>query len=117
MKLPIILNENSDLLLFSSEEELTSYIEPIDVKNNEYVAYDANGKLLSLLVEAQEYKGRLFGKKTREIVKISSSSNIQKPSELKSSIEEYLINVNVLDKSEALTLSELIFKLKEFLRV
>lgn len=56
MKPPYFLNESprpdlrGDLSLFESENELLSYVEPVDVENGEYFAFDAEGRLLSLTV-------------------------------------------------------------------
>jgi hypothetical protein len=57
MKPPYFLNESSrpdlrgDLNLFETEDALLSYVEPIDVENGEYFAFDAEGRLLSLTVD------------------------------------------------------------------
>jgi hypothetical protein len=60
MKPPYFLNESSrvdlrgDLNLFETESALLSYVEPIDVENGEYFAFDADGHLLSLSVDGGE---------------------------------------------------------------
>jgi len=54
MKLPIIINEHGDVSAYRSLEDACSYMEVIDVRNNEYVAYDADGYLLNLKI-ATEY--------------------------------------------------------------
>jgi len=48
MKFPLIIDEHGDVSLYWSLEELKSDIEPIDIENGEYVAYDADGKNLRL---------------------------------------------------------------------
>ena len=48
MKPPIIVYEPGDASIFQSVRSAESYLEPIDVKKNEYVAYDSEGRLLSL---------------------------------------------------------------------
>lgn len=49
MKAPIVLDENGDVSLFATVEEAARYMEPIDVRNNEYVAYDSEGYRLKLV--------------------------------------------------------------------
>ncbi|MGH9943949.1 MAG: hypothetical protein ACRD9R_16515 [Pyrinomonadaceae bacterium] len=48
MKPPIIVYENGDVSIFASVEDVKIDLEPIDVENNIYVAYDSEGRLLSL---------------------------------------------------------------------
>lgn len=49
MKPPIIIDEHGDISFFKSIEDAVQYIEPIDVLNNEYIAYDSLGFLLDLI--------------------------------------------------------------------
>jgi hypothetical protein len=49
MKLPIIVVESGDILFFTSLIIAERYLEPIDVRNNEYTAYDSEGRLLCLI--------------------------------------------------------------------
>ncbi len=51
MKLPLIVNEHGSIDFFRSAEQMTSYLEAIDVKNDEYVVYDSEGRLVELGVE------------------------------------------------------------------
>jgi hypothetical protein len=55
MKAPVILSNYGDVLIFDSIEKAERYIEPIDVTNNEYIAYDSEGRLLRL-VEQSRYR-------------------------------------------------------------
>jgi hypothetical protein len=48
MKVPIIAVESGDILFFRSLSIAERYLEPIDVRNNEYIAYDSEGRLLCL---------------------------------------------------------------------
>lgn len=50
----VILDESGNVLFFETDERLARYIEPIDVKNGEYVAYDGSGALLELYVSWAE---------------------------------------------------------------
>ena len=58
MKSPIIVDENGDISFYSSNEQAQSYLEPVDVKANEYVGYDADGVLLSITAD-DEYSVRI----------------------------------------------------------
>jgi hypothetical protein len=49
MRPPIILDEHGDISLFPSVETAARYVEPIDVRNGEYIAYDSSGFLLKLV--------------------------------------------------------------------
>lgn len=54
MKSPIVINEShtidlpGDMTFFESVADLEGYVEPIDVENEEYFAFDAEGRLLRL---------------------------------------------------------------------
>jgi hypothetical protein len=50
MKLPIVVVEPGDILFFRSLSIAERYLEPIDIRNNEYVAYDSEGRLLLLVL-------------------------------------------------------------------
>lgn len=49
MRPPIVIDENGDISFFSSVEAAARKIEPIDVRNNEYVGYDSKGFILRLV--------------------------------------------------------------------
>jgi len=48
MRPPIVIDEHGDIDIFPSVEAAARYIEPIDVLNNEFVAYDSLGFLRHL---------------------------------------------------------------------
>lgn len=57
MKMPLIVDENGDASLYWSVTEAELSLEAIDVKNNEYVAYDSDGRRLDIdLVEPSTVK-------------------------------------------------------------
>ncbi len=58
MKTPIVIDENGDLSVFETIEHAQQSLEPVDVRNMEYVAYDRDGILLSLEVRGPD--GRVF---------------------------------------------------------
>jgi hypothetical protein len=48
---PIIITcQDNNVLLFNSSSDAESYIEAIDVKNDEYLAYDADGRSLGFKI-------------------------------------------------------------------
>jgi len=76
MKAPIILDENGDVSLFVTLEDAARYMEPIDVRNNEYVAYDSEGYRLTLVPGAKNVMitGRTDSKPSAEALKRLLSS-------------------------------------------
>jgi len=50
MKTPIIANNRGDVCVFETIENAEKYIEPIDIKNNSWIIYDSEGRLLEALV-------------------------------------------------------------------
>jgi len=64
MRPPIVIDEHGDISLSPSVEAAARYIEPIDVRNNEYVVYDSTGYLLQLVptepvVSIPDYRSEL----------------------------------------------------------
>jgi hypothetical protein len=53
MEMPIIVHNKGDVLVFETVEAAQGYIEPVDVINNEYVAYDNDGRLLRISVASK----------------------------------------------------------------
>jgi len=49
MKTPIITVENGDVCFFSNVEDAATYLEPIDIKNEEYEIYDSEAMLLNAI--------------------------------------------------------------------
>jgi hypothetical protein len=45
---PIFVDNRGDVSTFRSASYAESYLEPIDIENREYTAYDASGRLLAL---------------------------------------------------------------------
>src|SRR6478736_5827688 len=45
---PIFVDNRGDVSVFRSVSYAESYLEPIDIENREYIAYDASGRLLAL---------------------------------------------------------------------
>jgi hypothetical protein len=47
----VLSKDSGDILKFESHAAMQSYMERIDVNNNEYAAWDATGHVLSLVVQ------------------------------------------------------------------
>lgn len=48
MRPPIVLSASGDIAIFKDMDSLLRYVEPIDVANGEYVAYDSEGRRVYL---------------------------------------------------------------------
>jgi len=83
MKPPIIADNRGDVLVFETVEKAERYLEPIDVKNNEYEIYDAGGWRLTASV-IRDSRGR-------ERVRLSlNQPPIQDQDKLRTILLEYL---------------------------
>jgi hypothetical protein len=58
---PIFVFEKDDrsMRLIESEERILSHLEAIDIENNEYVFWDANGRGVSISVSVGSFKSEL----------------------------------------------------------
>jgi hypothetical protein len=90
---PIIVNENGALSFFRSVNALEGYLEPIDVENDEYVAYDSRGRLVDLAVRRASKKGLL---RTADEVVVASlqQSKPSHASELRTELRRFVRQVN-----------------------
>jgi len=112
LKLPIIIDENGDISVYSSREEAQVNLEPVDVLNNEYLAYDADGHLLQLVVIKK--KGILF---SREMVEINYPDiSVDHADELVEKLKNYLEKTgNIVNEGSELNLSQLVTKVEKYL--
>ncbi|MGD9630853.1 MAG: hypothetical protein AB7V18_16570 [Pyrinomonadaceae bacterium] len=53
MHLPLVISENGSLEFYCTLDYAQIDIEPIDVRNGEYVIYDASGRLLEPKIEVE----------------------------------------------------------------
>ena len=91
MDTPIIISESGAIDVFRSLHEAENYIEPIDVKNNEYVIYDASGRLLAANVVEQKKKRSSIIAGTSEQVVISRTEEVPAHAEdVKRLLSEFL---------------------------
>lgn len=57
MKYPIVIFEQEcDLAMFNTVRDAERYLEPIDVKNDEYIGFDSEGRLLAIKVEQNKVR-------------------------------------------------------------
>jgi hypothetical protein len=56
MKPPIYVYETGDLTVFTSVDDVHAHLEPVDVYENRYVAYDSEGRLLKLSARDKSFR-------------------------------------------------------------
>lgn len=98
MKFPIIVNATGDVLVFRNKEDLELALEVNDVKNGEYVAFDANATPLELSISTGKYRTNwCFRSDSSEKVIVIEGSDVE-PDEnrLKEVLSEYLSRVGVV---------------------
>ncbi len=84
MRETLIVDEvNGGLLIFASVARAEVYVEPIDVKNGEYVFYNGIGQRLEAKI-VKDYRGV-------EHVKLLSDATVTYTEELKELIIEFLV--------------------------
>ncbi len=70
MKPPFLVFENPDFYIFRSTQQLTSELEVVDVEDNTYVAYDADGLLLDLVTTVAKVEHKFLWDRWTESEKI-----------------------------------------------
>ncbi|MEQ8674409.1 MAG: hypothetical protein RLP44_06825 [Aggregatilineales bacterium] len=102
---PIIVCESDDLNIFLSVFDAESYLEFIDVENNEYIAFDSNGLCLDLGVNVE----------TQRVIISQQSPINRRPELLRDKIEKFMRYMKVNPSwIENATLEGLIEKTVEF---
>lgn len=111
MKTPIVLTEHGDVQVFSTVDELLQFAEPIDVKNGEYIVFDADGAPIELYleqVESRAFFGLVVFEKERVCVRQSETKQTTQ-SELKRLLIEFLVRTgNMSAHRETESIEELI---------
>lgn len=103
IKTPIIVvdRRGDDLSVYNSNEDAESHLEAVDVKNNEYRAYDSQGQLLALEIFIKK-KPIIFGlyKKKEELIRFRPVENEPlHDNELRSALYKYFRKIGVYDDS------------------
>lgn len=112
MKAPIIVYGHGDVSIFESVEYAEQYLEPIDVKNKEYVVYDSKGHLLKLTVSKKELPFIFGSTEFIETVRISAiGSGSDRSNELRKLLIKFFQETRaVVEESDLLSLRELVNK-------
>jgi len=115
MKLPLIIEEHGDLLVFPDEVAACEYLEPVDIVNNEYVAYDSAGNIIELAVEDAVTISRIAGTTTVQTVVVRGKTDVNRAAELEQKIRDFLAVVGMVGATENLDLRELVKALDTYL--
>jgi hypothetical protein len=112
MKAPIIVNGHGDVSIFESVEYAEQYLEPIDVKNKEYIVYDSEGHILQLAISKKERPSIFDRAGYIETVRISAvESGSDRSSELRKLLIKFFQETRaVVEESDLLSLRELVDK-------
>lgn len=95
---PIIVIDGGDVGIFKTKEEAEMFLEPIDVENGEFIAYDSEGRLLDLytVTEYQPCCLLLFIKIPIKHVKIQCKETEPKHKEdLYNALISFLENIEI----------------------
>ncbi len=111
MKPPIIITEHGDVSIFESPDDAQMYLEPIDVENGEYQAYDKDGHILNLRVIGVD-RPSFFGMIRTKRIKVEEASDKKEhPDELKRILLNFFKDTSIYDQSdESQPLNKLIDK-------
>jgi hypothetical protein len=107
MKTPIFVYQPNDLCVFESVKAAERYVEPIDVKNNEYIFYDAEGAVLRAMVVKD-----FLGIERTEICEEPTQPD--EPAELRKILSDFLTFVgHPKSDLEIMSLEDLVSKSQE----
>ncbi len=80
--LPIFVVEGNDVMIFPSIEDIQIQLEPIHIKDNIHISYDAEGRLLKLVTDG------------RDINILPAEEDPSHAAELEGLLRNYLIAIN-----------------------
>lgn len=98
MRPPIIVNEHGDVQVFETVRDVEMALEAIDIRNDEYTAYDADGQLLVLAAVDADEKVRLIG----------GEHPVDRSRELKTVLSVFLMRTGESDEVEEMSIPQLI---------
>lgn len=105
MRTPIFIDNNGDISVFTSVQDAENWIEPIDVLNSEYEAFDSDGRSLVLAVNKQQG----FSSLVQEIVQISlAETEPNHAEELRQRLRRFLSAAEGRDFPPDASLSQLV---------
>jgi len=101
MKPPIIIvcTKSLDIHAYESSEAMDGGLEAIDVGNNEYRAYDADGQILELVVKIEHSKILRIIPNGTEHISVKETGKM-KPKAVKKRIIEYIKSETIIDKAK-----------------
>jgi hypothetical protein len=110
MSTPVIVSENGDLMIFKSVEQAQAALEPIDVKNGEYVAYDSEGFLLAF--EIVRFKKNNIFRANHEVEAVELKKSTKHcPKQLSELLIQFFKNTNTyVREDDSAKLQDLIQK-------
>ena len=109
MRPPIVLYDKGDVDLFLTTEDAENAIEIIDVRNQEYVVYDSEGKLLRFRIIERPMVGGLL--RRRDVVLEEAEETASHRQELRNVVRQFLMHSGFSDESLPDELSQLIAEL------
>lgn len=113
MKTPIVICDNGDISIFRSVADAELSLEPIDVINGEYVAYDARGCLVDIKV-VSESQAAWFGLSKSYIDRVKIELAEEQPRhvfDLEYELKVFLLKLRESDRwVEGASLDELLDK-------
>ena len=119
MKPPILIVESYDISVHPSIEHAERFLEPFDVKNGIYTAYDYEGNLLDLYVTKETEKSRLFFLKWSteyEKVNLRDRQPIEnRQAELREKLFEYLQYRGKKPELEQMDFVQLIGRVRKYM--
>lgn len=118
MREPIVVSENGDINIFDSWAAARTSMEPADVRNNEYMVFDADGCRLSLTIETR--RRRVFGVFSvalEEVVLESVDEDPRHRETLSLLLRGYLKNIGcAIPGGQDLPLEDLLSEVARYLR-
>jgi hypothetical protein len=88
MRPPIVVRAEGDLLVYDSAEEAARWAEVIDVEDDLYRGWDADGRPLRFIVVRKRVP-RLFGSRVEDQVEVVAASDEPDPGELRKELLAY----------------------------
>jgi len=115
MKLPLIIEEHGDLLVFRDVQKACLYLEAEDVANDMYSAFDSLGNVVELGIERADRQSRIVGTTTIDNVVIRGLTGANLAEELSKKIVNYLNTVGVYSVNTDMPLENLVDTLDAYL--
>ncbi len=117
MRPPVVIVESYDISIHPSVEHVEAFLEPVDVRDGIYVAYDCEGHFLDLTVESVERQRHFLCFKWMEryehVVLSEHVPTLDRSAELRGKLVNCLISEGASEKElQDVPLEELIKKVE-----